>query len=364
MAQTEISLAKKWYVEDNQSTGEIAKRLGRDPSTISRLVVKRVPRKVQGRKRLLPSVAVDKLQAKLDGMILKADGQHEVTVGMLKRSARCKASTRTILRALHARGIYFRPLRQKPVLTPKDVDDRFAFAKKFASRSAAWWNSSMHMIIDVKHFKVLPHGDARRFAAQETTRGTYRKKGQGLCKGHTKPLLRTKFNTGARGVSVLAGVGHGKVILWKYLEGKWGGAAAAAAYCGPILRALKAEYPALDKFTVLEDNDPSGFKSRLGLAAKADAGVQAFVIPKRSPCLNVCDYYLWAAVNKRMRAQEAKFPRAKRETRAAFLARMRRTALGLPTEVVAAAVGDMRRRCARLKAAEGGNIEEGGSGEA
>ena len=42
----------------------------------------------------------------------------------------------------------------------------------------------MHMIIDVKYFRVVPHGSARRYAAQEVTRGTYRKKGQGLCNGH------------------------------------------------------------------------------------------------------------------------------------------------------------------------------------
>ena len=85
-----------------------------------------------------------------------------------------------------------------------------------------------------------------------------------------------------------------------------------------------------------------------------------FEIPKRSPCLNVCDYYLWAAVNKIMRHQESKFPAGKRETRAAFLARLRRAALRIPPGELKAAVGDMRRRCARLKEAEGGNIEEGG----
>ena len=44
-------------------------------------------------------------------MIRKADGQYEVAVGMLKRSSRCKASERTILRKLHNRSIYFRETR-------------------------------------------------------------------------------------------------------------------------------------------------------------------------------------------------------------------------------------------------------------
>ena len=83
-------------------------------------------------------------------------------------------------------------------------------------------------------------------------------------------------------------------------------------------------------------------------------------IPKRSPCLNVCDYFLWAVINRRMRVQERKYPSGKRETRKGFLAWLRRTALSLPTSVVSAAVGDMKRRCSRLLAADGGNIEEGG----
>ena len=220
----------------------------------------------------------------------------------------------------------------------------------------------MHMVIDIKHFCVLPHGDARKHAAQETTRGTYRKKGQGLNKGHTKPITKTKFNPGAAGVKVLAGVGNGKVLLWEYLDGPWGGDAAAKAYNGPVKKALQVAYPGRKSFTVLEDNDPSGFKSRLGIAAKADIGIKTFEIPRRSPCLNVLDYHVWAEVSKRMREQEKKFPASKRESRVAFLNRLRRTALRLTTEQVSNAVGDMKRRCARLLAAGGGHIEEGGKG--
>ena len=126
---------------------------------------------------------------------------------------------------------------------------------------------------------------------------------------------------------------------------------------------MKAALPGRKSFTVLEDNDPAGFKSNAGVAAKAKAGIKAFEIPKRSSCLNVLDYHIWTEVSKRMRAQELKFPTTKRESRAAFMARMRRTALSLPGAQMTAAVGDMKRRCARLLAVKGGNIEEGGSGD-
>ena len=60
-----------------------------------------------------------------------------------------------------------------------------------------------------------------------------------------------------------------------------------------------------------------------------------------------------------MLQQERKVPAAKRETRAAYLARMHRTAFALPRDVVSSAVADMKRRCARSVEAEGDNIEEG-----
>ena len=88
--------------------------------------------------------------------------------------------------------------------------------------------------------------------------------------------------------------------------------------------------------------------------------MKVFEIPKRSPCLNVCDYFLWSEVNRRMREQEKKFALGKRESRKGYLTRLRRTALSLPPNVVSAAVGDMKRRCSRLLAADGGHIEEGG----
>ena len=173
-----------------------------------------------------------------------------------------------------------------------------------------------------------------------------------------------KFNTGAKGVKVLAGVGNGRVLLWEYLDGKqWSAKTAADFYKGPIAKKLQAVFPGRAAFKVLEDNDPSGFKTKLGQKAKDEANISSFDIPKRSPCLNVCDYFLWSAVNRRMREQEHPWPASKRETREDFFRRLRRTALATPPATVRAAVGDMKRRCTRLLAANGGNIEEGGSGQ-
>ena len=90
------------------------------------------------------------------------------------------------------------------------------------------------------------------------------------------------------------------------------------------------------------------------------AGIKTFENPKRPPSLNECDYALWTGVNKRMRAQEKRMPSNKRESRAEFLKRLKRTALRLPPpSFVEASIKQMRKRCRRLQGAKGGHFEEG-----
>ena len=50
----------------------------------------------------------------------------------------------------------------------------------------------------------------------------------------------------------------------------------------------------------MEDNDPAGYKSSKGMAAKAAAGIETLDLPKRSPDLNPLDFSFWAAANQKM----------------------------------------------------------------
>ena len=142
------------------------------------------------------------------------------------------------------------------------------------------------------------------------------------------------------------------------MKTNWCGKVAAEAYRGPVAKSLKKAYPLRTTFNVLEDNDPTGFQSKKGLEAKEEVKINEFTIPKRSPCLNVCDYALWDEVNRRMREQEAKW-KSKKETREEYLARLKKTALALPEGVVQKMVRGMKARCERLYTAKGGHIEEG-----
>ncbi len=91
---------------------------------------------------------------------------------------------------------------------------------------------------------------------------------------------------------------------WHVLEKKRRGERAAAAYRGPTLQGLLRTWPGKRICHTLEGNGPTGFKARAGVGAKKEVGIKAFEIPKRSPDLNVCDYALQAAVNRKTRRQE------------------------------------------------------------
>lgn len=76
---------------------------------------------------------------------------------------------------------------------------------------------------------------------------------------------------------------------------------------------------------------------RLGeSAAKAAAAISILEIPKRSPNLSVCNCAIWKAIwkeiNQRLRKQEAKWPKNKKETRAKYVQRLKRTARRLLAE--------------------------------
>ena len=293
-------------------------------------------------------------------LVKTAAARYEVTLGMIKEKSKCRASETTMRRTLQKRNIKFRRLRSKPILTNTDKRARFAFAKKYHTKSKSWWLKTVHMHIDLKNFSCYVNARARQYAAQREVRGGYRLPGQGLDEAYVVANKALRFNPGVKSAMIAAGVGNGRVRMWHALTNKWSGLAAADLYQGPAKDALKRAWPAKRCFTVLEDNDPTGFKSTAGKKAKVDARIKVFVIPARSPDLNVCDYALWSQVSRVMRRQEKSFPPSKRESPDEFLQRLHRAAKGLSKAFVDKSIGDMARRCKRLYAARGGLFEEGG----
>ena len=98
------------------------------------------------------------------------------------------------------------------------------------------------------------------------------------------------------------------------------------------------------------------YKSNAGLAAKDNVRISALQFPKRSPDLNPLGYGFRAEVNRRMRAAEKDFRPSFRKDRAAYAARLRRTAMAVPEAKLRALIGSMTRRCRAVVAANGGHI--------
>ena len=355
----EVAIIRRMHRVLQLPVTHIALATERNKTTIYEALDKSWKGSKRGRPPALSKETTSLLVRTLKKMQKQAHAKREITMAMLKKRAKCKASCHCIRRALRQRNIQFRRMRSKPILTKEDRQARLAFAKKYRMKTKAWWVNNVHLHIDLKNFPAYVNAAARDVAAMRMVRGAYRQAGQGLDEAYVVVSKELRYNPGVKSVKVLAGVGRGRVRVWHVLEKNWCGSTAASAYGGPILQGLRRAWPGKRTFHVLEDNDPAGFKSRVGVRAKAAAGIKAFRIPKRSPDLNVCDYALWAAVNRKMRRQEQKFPRAKRETRAEHVARLRRAAQSLTPAFVERAIGDMRRRCQLLFKRQGGLIEEG-----
>ena len=314
----------------------------------------------RGPKEKLSRKDVTNLVRILRSMIKKAKARYEVTLTMLKKRAKCKVSDKVVRKALKTRKIAFRKMRSKPLLTTQDRKARLAFAKKYMRKTREWWLEHIDQHWDIKNFMVYTHAAARAVAAMREVRGAYRAPGQGLDEAYVVIPKDMRYNPGAKSVRIAGAVGGGKVRLWHEVGKRWSGAVAAKLYKGPLASALKAQRPDKTTWKVLEDNDPTGFKSNEGKAAKRAAKIGIFEIPKRSPDLNVLDYAIWKQVTRKMRAQEKKFPKSKRETRAEYIARLRKVAKRLPASFINKAIGNMVTRCRRLYDAQGGHFEEGG----
>ena len=103
-------------------------------------------------------------------------------------------------------------------------------------------------------------------------------------------------------------------------------------------------FPDKRSFKTLGDNDPVGNRSRAGLEAKRQCQFSTLDIPKRSPELNVMDYFVWAEVEKRLRRQERSWADGRKENRTQFIRRLKQTVARTPAHVVQDAIGNLADR--------------------
>ena len=226
--------------------------------------------------------------------------------------------------------------------------------KDMCNKKPGYFRDGLDMIIDNKAFDIPTTERARKYLNSQQVRFHLRTPSEGLRKEFTKPgRKKNRMNTGAR-ANVCAGVSNGRIVLWHYLPKSWTGQVAADLYRDVIFPTLKRTRGVKRSYRILEDNDPTGYKSNLAKRAKAEKRIQAHVFPRYSPDINPLDFSLWQAVTQRMLQNTPK----KLETVAEYKARLRSTALRLPRVVVSKAVNNMAARIRLVKDAKGGNIAQ------
>ena len=269
MTLREVAIIKNMKTKLKLPVTKIALAVSRHKKTVyAALNRKRAPLPRRGRPLALTGRQLSAVVRLVKTMVSSAKAKREVTIAMIKKRAKLKVTTRTLLTALHKRGIRFRRMRSKPLLTTKDKKDRYAFAKKYRNKPVSFWAKNVHLHIDCKNFPVYADARGRDYAAMREVRGAYRTRGQGLDESYVVVPKHMRVSTGKKPVKILGGVARDRVVLFHDYGPKWNGRVAASCYEGPILAALRRTWRK-PQYKILEDNDPSGFKSKKVKIAKA-----------------------------------------------------------------------------------------------
>ena len=256
---TEKALLKQWS-QEGTAPSVIATRLGRSLSAVVRqlrALSSKKKAKAVGRPRKLTEKQIDMLVQKTKQLTKAADAKYQVIVDMIRKVVGFKCCNKVLLSALHARGIYVHPLREKPVRTEQDEIDRKSSGEKYTTKPLSFWETHVHAHLDNKFFPVYLTHRARTYAAKRAAKGTFRTRGDGFSKGHVKPRKTLKVNFGARSVMISAAISGSKVLMWHRVKGQWNAAAACEMYERVLAPALQAQHPSKRRFCVLEDNDPA-----------------------------------------------------------------------------------------------------------
>ena len=315
---------------------------------------KRSRSETRGRPKSLSPIQIKRLNSCRRKLIKKADAEHEVTYDLILRSARLrnKVHRTTVARELAHLGIRWRPLREKPPRTRAQEGARVKVCKEWRKKPKSFWTKKVDLIIDNKKFPLCSTEGARKRLRQQRARGVLRSPAEGLSSGFTKPSIhKHRCYTGGC-VNILAGVCGDRIVLWEEVNGRWSADVASKMYAGPVKKALQRHRPGKRSWLIMEDNDPTGYKSNKAKKTKKMSAISTLDQPVYSPDLNPLDFSLWSAIWTKVLANAPK-----NETQAQFKARLRRTALRLPASFVGKAVMSIKKRAEAIVNAEGKNIK-------
>ena len=332
---------------------------GPDLTTVRRALRGRTFRRsaveTRGRCRSLTPINMRALDTARKRLLKKADGEYEVHWDDIIAAARTPAIHRTTAaRRMNEAGydIKWRTPRLKPSRTEAVDAERMRICGNLKKKRASWWTDTVDAYIDCKDWPIPRSIRGRVHLNRRKVRKHLRKKSEGLKRGFTKTDQRKhRMNLGSNAKLCAAIIGD-RVRVWHYLPKTWSSAEAVKLYKNILAPALKRHRGSKRRYTILEDNDPTGWKSTAARAAKASLKITPLEIPAYSPDMNPCDFALWDEVERRMAEQQT----PDGETPDGFKARLRRTAKGIPKATVLKMVLAMKRRTQSIYENQGGHI--------
>lgn len=310
----------------------------------------------RGRKRSLGPRAVAALNKKRRELVKKADGEQEVTWDeCIKKSRVRKVHRTTAKRALNDAGIPVarRRPREKPQRNSDNIATRKEVCRRWRFLPDDYFSEQVDLIIDNSHVEVPTTKSGRTYKNKMKVRFQNRTPQEGLEPEYTKPNKKKHRKPLGATLSVCAGIRKNRVVLWEYLDQRWDADAAEKLYRGPIAKVLRRVAADKAQPTILEDNDPTGYKSNKAKRAKKQLGIRVVSLPPYSPDLNPCDFFLWNSIESRMQKCD---PKSAGETVEQYKKRLRKIALATPPRVLGKAVASIKKRAHAIYNADGGNI--------
>lgn len=317
---------------------------------------RRAGAETRGAKRKLSKKQVRKLNQVRKTLLKKAGSESKVTYNQILRVGRLakKVTATTLAKNFQANGfaVHWRPAREGQTLDKKARRERVEVCAKWRYLPTNYFTQKVDAILDNKKFQIPTHVAALRSLKRGQVKGHLRTRAEGALDQCKRPNTRKNRVNPGGSVTVCAGIIDGRLRLWHYLKkGKWNGSVAAGLYRGPLLKALQKYRGVKASYVILEDNDPSGFKSGKGQAAKKAVGIRAVPFPKYSPDLNPLDFHVWHAVEERV-MKKLKGPISVKK----FGALLRGAARAVKRDDILAAVASIRERAKAIVAAKGGAI--------
>ena len=215
----------------------------------------------RGRKRGWSTAQTRRVNEVRKQVITKAKGEEEIHWHQIMVKARVPivhgtTAARSIERIGLPKVCALKP-REKPLRTEEHEKEREKLGKTLQNKSPEFFHKLL--IIDNKKWNIPRSAMAKRFARMRKVRFHLRTRSEGLQPGFTKPSAKKNQVNPGGSAKVCAGIANGRIVLWHYLPARWNGHAAVDLYRGPIIRALRRSFGEKRSYTIMEDNDPTGY---------------------------------------------------------------------------------------------------------